>query len=216
MPRRCSERAPTEGSSWSGASRAVPVLCLRSGSAPPLPALRIPLYSANFWRSASTAIVKKGSVRSRPASSLKVGPSRTRHTTSSSEVASTENSEGAPRSRERSPKWWLSRRRKSSSFAGPLKPTHSPRTTTYHTFCRSPSRTMQSPRLKVWSRTFCASSRRSLDSSPCRMATSLSDATMRSVLSCCPRSMTRRKAAWLTCQTTESSHATAVEVRGAW
>mmetsp|Transcript_34927 Transcript_34927/g.92503 ORF Transcript_34927/g.92503 Transcript_34927/m.92503 type:complete len:228 (+) Transcript_34927:1038-1721(+) len=227
MPIRCSERAPSEGSSLRGASRSaswqalVPCLrrlpCLqRLGSTPTPSVFRIPLKSANFRRSSPTASAKKGSMWSRLASSLKVGPSSTRHTTSCLELALMENSERALRSKERSPKWSLSCSLNSSSLPGPLQPTHSPCTTTYHTFCWSPSCTMQSPCLKVCCRKFCASSWRSLDSRPCRMSTSLSHATIRSVFSCCLRSMMRRKAAWLTCQTTESSRATAVEVRGAW
>jgi len=39
---------------------------------------------------------------------------------------------------------------------------------------------------------------------------------MRSARSCCVPSMMRRKALWLTHQTTESSLATAVDVRGVW
>mmetsp|Transcript_43434 Transcript_43434/g.120170 ORF Transcript_43434/g.120170 Transcript_43434/m.120170 type:complete len:261 (-) Transcript_43434:1827-2609(-) len=137
-----------------------------------------PLYCAKFRRSSSTAWRTAGSFFSRRTKSVKVGPSNKRHRTSVSEQTLTENSDGASFSNALSPKYIAGRRVASSSClsSSPSPSTarsiaHSPLTMMYHTFWRSPCRTIQSPGLNVSVRKFCANCSFSSESKPCRRST---------------------------------------------
>mmetsp|Transcript_103888 Transcript_103888/g.260545 ORF Transcript_103888/g.260545 Transcript_103888/m.260545 type:complete len:299 (+) Transcript_103888:1143-2039(+) len=242
MPIRSSARVPMTGSSFKTASasspppppaagvlpgllRALPGVAVsvslsNSDSKPlSLGTARAALYFANCSKSSSAAR-RKSSADKWPASSRKVEPSKTRHSTSCSELARTENSEGRPRSKARSPKC-CGHCNFANSFPSTAPATagfdmvHSPLVMMYQTSCSSPSWMSQSPCLNLAVRIFWANSSFSSDKSPCNKSTCPRRFTMRATRSCCVLRMMRRNCAWLTAHTTESSRATAVDVRGA-
>mmetsp|Transcript_8217 Transcript_8217/g.23469 ORF Transcript_8217/g.23469 Transcript_8217/m.23469 type:complete len:296 (-) Transcript_8217:1560-2447(-) len=176
------------------------------------------LYFANSIKSSSAAL-RKSSADKWPASSRNVGPSRTKHSTSG-EFTRTENSEGRLRNSARSPKCCedskLAKTSSSAPVSEPLVMTHSPLVMMYQASCFSPSWMSTSPCLNLAVRKFCAISIFSCISKPWSKSTSPICFTMRSICACWKLHMMRRNCAWLTHQTTESSQATAVDVRGAW
>mmetsp|Transcript_79934 Transcript_79934/g.224356 ORF Transcript_79934/g.224356 Transcript_79934/m.224356 type:complete len:328 (-) Transcript_79934:704-1687(-) len=186
-----------------------------------LPTLRSFLYLANSIRSA-TAARRYSSSLTCAASSRKVGPSNTKHSTSG-ELTVTVNSDSRLRSSARSPKCWrgasvasTSRPAPPSLSCGRRVMTHSPLTMTYQTSWRSPSWIRQSPSLNFAVEKLRATSIFSCLRSPHKRSTSSNSFTTMSMWAWLASHMILRNCAWLTHQTTESSMATAVDVRGAW